>query len=83
MRSAEGGPLLVHEAALHDYVAIVGIADGSAHPEWVELDYLTNEEKLATTGFSRQWYETDPRCGPYPSGTQACDVLRPGFGGGS
>jgi len=64
----------VLEAADHDFEAIVGIADGSAHPEWVQLDYLTDLEKRTTSGFSREWYKTDTvRCGPYPSSPQACD----------
>ena len=54
----------VQAAAEHDFEAIMG------NPLWTYLDYLNSAETDLTM---REWYLTDPRCGPYPSGTEACD----------
>lgn len=59
----------VKQAAQHDLDAIVGIGLATSHPEWVELEYVPDTENPVAPG----WYVSDPNCGPYPSGSLACD----------
>lgn len=60
----------IKEATQHDYDAIMGTQAQVGRTDWVQLDYLNSSETDLT---QRSWYETDSRCGPYPSGSQACD----------
>lgn len=56
----------VRTAAAHDLQAI------GSNPAWVKLDYLSNDEKLAS-GVSRSWYDVPTQCSDGRTADTSCD----------